>query len=121
HLLDIPLEAGMHSFTRLLRGAGPEPFEALTSTRDLAVIIYTGGTTAAPKGVMLTHRNLMANTLQTRHWLPEAEEGSERFLCVTPFSHSYGLTAGLNVAIALGAELVLKPQFEAADVLKTIR
>jgi long-chain acyl-CoA synthetase len=61
---------------------------------DLAVIIYTGGTTAQSKGVMLSHRNLVANALQTRHWLPEAIEGGERFLCVVPFFHSYGLTGG---------------------------
>ena len=37
---------------------------------DLAVIVYTGGTTDVPKGVMLSHRNLVANALQTRHWIP---------------------------------------------------
>jgi long-chain acyl-CoA synthetase len=88
---------------------------------DLAVIIYTGGTTAQSKGVMLSHRNLVANALQTRHWLPEAIEGSERFLCVVPFFHSYGLTAALNVPVAIGASLILKPQFQILDVLKTIR
>lgn len=88
---------------------------------DLAAIIYTGGTTAQSKGVMLSHRNLVANALQTRHWLPEAIEGSERFLCVVPFFHSYGLTAALNVPISVGAALILKPQFKILDVLKTIR
>jgi len=73
---------------------------------ELAVIQYTGGTTAAAKGVMLSHKNLVANALQTRHWMPAAVEGQERFLCVLPFSHSYGLTTALNVPIALGAALV---------------
>jgi long-chain acyl-CoA synthetase len=88
---------------------------------DLAVIIYTGGTTAQSKGVMLSHRNLVANALQTRHWLPEAVEGRERFLCVVPFFHSYGLTAALNVPVSVGAAMILKPQFQILDVLKTIR
>ncbi len=88
---------------------------------DLAAIIYTGGTTAQSKGVMLSHRNLVANALQTRHWLPEAEEGRERFLCVVPFFHSYGMTAALNVPISLGATLILKAQFQTLDVLKTIK
>jgi long-chain acyl-CoA synthetase len=88
---------------------------------DLAVIIYTGGTTAQSKGVMLSHRNLIANALQTRHWLPEAVEGRERFLCVVPFFHSYGLTACLDVPVSIGAALILKPQFQVLDVLKTIR
>ncbi|RIK54342.1 MAG: long-chain fatty acid--CoA ligase [Chloroflexi bacterium] len=88
---------------------------------DLAVIIYTGGTTAQSKGVMLSHRNLVANALQTRHWLPDAKEGRERFLCVVPFFHSYGLTTALNVPVSLGAALILKPQFKTLDVLKSVR
>lgn len=88
---------------------------------DLAVIQYTGGTTAQSKGVMLSHRNLVANALQTRHWLPEAVEGRERFLCVVPIFHSYGLTAAMNVPVSLGAAMVLKTQFQVLDVLKTIR
>jgi long-chain acyl-CoA synthetase len=88
---------------------------------DLAVIIYTGGTTAQSKGVMLSHRNLVANALQTRHWLPDAAEGKERFLCVVPFFHSYGLTAALNVPVSIGAAMILKPQFQILDVLQTIR
>ncbi len=88
---------------------------------DLAVIIYTGGTTAQSKGVMLSHRNLVANALQTRHWLPKAEEGRERFLCVVPFFHSYGMTAALNVPVSLGAALILKTQFQTLDVLKAVK
>lgn len=118
---DIPLDANTHSFNRLLYAhskARPE-IEILPS--DLAAIIYTGGTTDKPKGVMLSHCNLMANALQTRHWMPEAKEGQERFLCVLPFAHSYGLTAALNVPVALGATLILKPRFEVEDILKTIQ
>src|SRR5258706_7012224 len=88
---------------------------------DLAVIQFTGGTTAQAKGVMLTHRNLVANAMQTRHWLPTAEEGKERFLCVVPFFHSYGMTAALNVPVSLGAAMILKPQFQILDVLKAIK
>jgi long-chain acyl-CoA synthetase len=88
---------------------------------DLAVLQYTGGTTGQAKGVMLTHRNLVANALQTRHWMPEAREGKERFLCVVPIFHSYGLTTALNVPVALGAAMVLKAQFQILDVLKAIR
>ncbi|MBK9778996.1 MAG: alpha/beta fold hydrolase [Anaerolineales bacterium] len=88
---------------------------------DMAAIIYTGGTTGLSKGVMLSHRNLVANTLQTRHWLPSAHEGKERFLCVVPFFHSYGMTAALNVPVSLGAALILKPQFKTLDVLKSIK
>ena len=88
---------------------------------DLAVIQYTTGTTTQSKGVMLSHRNLLANALQTRHWLPVAVEGRERFLCVVPIFHSYGLTTALNVPVSLGAAMILKPQFQVLDILKTIR
>lgn len=91
------------------------------SPDDLAVIQYTGGTTAEAKGVMLSHRNLVANTLQTRQWMPDAREGDERFLCALPFSHSYGLTATLNVPITVGATLILKPTFSVSDVLNAIK
>jgi long-chain acyl-CoA synthetase len=70
---------------------------------------------------MLTHRNLVANTLQTRHWMKEAKEGQERFLCVLPFFHIYGLTTTLNLPIALGATLYLKARFEVLDVLQSIK
>jgi long-chain acyl-CoA synthetase len=69
---------------------------------------------------MLSHRNLVANALQTRHWLPEALEGGERFLCVVPIFHSYGLTTAMNVPVSLGAAMILKPQFQVLDILKTI-
>ncbi len=111
----------MHAWDKLISKQSAEAPEVLINPEDLAVIIYTGGTTDLPKGVMLTHRNLVANALQTRHWLPEAQEGRERFLCVLPFSHSYGLTTALNVPISLGATLILKRKFDVEDVLRTIR
>lgn len=88
---------------------------------SLAVIQFTGGTTSQPKGVMLSHRNLVANTLQNRHWISDADEGRERLLSVLPFTHSYGLTTALNVPISLGATMVLLPQFQLTEVLHTIR
>ena len=121
HLLDIPMDASMHLFQDLVKGHDhPVPGVPITQN-DLAVVIYTGGTTDVPKGVMLSHRNLVANALQTRHWMPSAQEGKESCLCVLPFSHSYGLTTVLNLPIALGATLILKPRFDVEDVLKTIK
>jgi long-chain acyl-CoA synthetase len=70
---------------------------------------------------MLSHRNLLANTLQTRHWLPDVDEGREVFLSVLPFSHIYGTTTALNVPVAVGACMVILPTFEIHEVLKAIQ
>ena len=111
----------MLEYRQLLTNQSRSAIEIDVSYEDPAVIQFTGGTTAAPKGVTLSHRSLFANALQTRHWMPEAEEGKERFLCVIPFSHHYGLTTGLNMPVALGATLILKSKFEVEDILKTIK
>ena len=88
---------------------------------DLALLQYTGGTTGTPKGVMLTHENLVANTLQCRAWTPTLQKGEEVFLAVIPFFHVYGMSVCMNLAIALGAKLVLLPRFATKDVLTAIQ
>ena len=87
---------------------------------ELAVLQYTGGTTGLSKGAMLTHRNLLANALQTRHWTPRVQDGEEIGLCVAPFFHAYGMTVGMNLSIYAAATMVLLPKFSAREVVKTI-
>lgn len=120
-LAGISLGAHVYSFRESLRSQSRNDPEIDISTQNLAVIIYTGGTTDAPKGVMLSHHNLIANAIQTRHWMSNVQEGRERFLCVLPFTHSYGMTTALNVPIAIGATLIIKAKFEVMDVLNTIK
>ncbi len=86
-----------------------------------AVIQYTGGTTDAPKGVMLSHRALLANALQVRHWITNLRDGRESILCALPFSHSYGMTAAMNVSFTLGAKMIILTNFVTEDVLKHIQ
>lgn len=121
HRLNFPLSSGMHSMSRMLYTFANRSPAVDVEASDLAVIQYTPGTTGSPKGVVLSHRNLVANILQTRHWLADVVEGREKFLCVLPFAHAYGLTAGLGVGIALGATLILKAKFSPADILETIQ
>lgn len=90
----------------LLRSASPQPPGLAVTADDLAILQYTGGTTGVPKGAMLTHRNVVANFLQMRHWLTDLEEGKERFLSVAPFFHVYGLTVGLNTAISVASTVI---------------
>jgi long-chain acyl-CoA synthetase len=121
HRLDGPLQPGTHRFTTLLRAHSATPPEVEVEAEDLAVIAYTSGTTDSPKGVMLTHRNLVANALQVRHWVSDLREGRERFLCVLPFSHSYGLTTALVVPVMMAATMIILPTFITAQVLRAIR
>lgn len=88
---------------------------------DLAAIVFTSGTTDEPKGVCLTHTNLVANALQTRHWVPDLEYGKEIFLSVLPIMHSYGMTTTMNIPIALGATMIMLPVFELSQVLEHIK
>ena len=86
-----------------------------------AALLYTGGTTGEAKGVLHTHRSLVANALQTSAWFPHARRGQERVLCALPFSHAYGMTACMNFAVALASAMILLPTFETANVLHSIR
>ena len=88
---------------------------------DLAVISYTSGTTGHPRGVCLTHRNLVANALQTRHWMKEIVYGKEVVLAVVPFEHSYGMTAAMNLPILIAAKIVIISVFELKQVLEQVR
>jgi long-chain acyl-CoA synthetase len=88
---------------------------------DPAVILYTGGTTGEAKGVLHTHRSLVANALQTRAWVPDLQPGRERVLCALPFSHAYGMSACMNFAVALAAAMILLPTFETENVLHATR
>ena len=114
------------------RGTGDVLFDALIDNdgtyeeveiaplSDVAVIQYTGGTTGEPKGVMLSHQNIYANTCQNRAWFTRAEPGRERLLAIIPFSHSFGMTAVMNFAISLGGELVIFPRFDLKQMLRAI-
>jgi long-chain acyl-CoA synthetase len=91
------------------------------SPDDLALLQYTGGTTGTPKGVMLTHRNVVANATQCRTWVPDLQEGCEVFLGAIPFFHVYGLSTCQHLAMMTASTLVLLPRFQVAEVLRAIQ
>jgi len=76
---------------------------------DVAIFQYSGGTTGVPKAAIALHRNLVANTLQIRYWMPNAIDGEEVVLMAIPLYHVYGMVAGMNFGLALGASLVMVP------------
>ncbi|WP_042223289.1 long-chain-fatty-acid--CoA ligase [Oceanobacillus manasiensis] len=87
---------------------------------DIALLQYTGGTTGYPKGVMLTHYNLVSNVQMCDAWLYRTKGEEDVILGVLPFFHVYGMTTVMNNAIMLGSKMVLLPKFDAKEVLKTI-
>nr|WP_051081162.1 long-chain fatty acid--CoA ligase [Salsuginibacillus kocurii] len=111
----------VHFKTWLEQGSEKEPEVAVNPKEDLALLQYTGGTTGPAKGVMLTHYNLVVNTLQSRAWMYKMEKGNERILAVLPFFHVYGMTAAMNIAIMYASSLIILPKFEPKQVLKTIQ
>ncbi|HJP17238.1 MAG TPA: long-chain fatty acid--CoA ligase [Nitrospinota bacterium] len=87
---------------------------------DIALLQYTGGTTGVSKGVILTHRNLVANAYQGRLWVPILKDGQEKVLLVLPLFHIFALTVGLNISVLLGASIILLPQFKIKEVFKSL-
>jgi long-chain acyl-CoA synthetase len=88
---------------------------------DLALLQYTGGTTGFPKGVMLTHKNLVANAAMCNAWLYKCKPGEETVLGILPFFHVYGMTAVLILSVMQGSKMVLLPKFDPETTLKTIQ
>jgi long-chain acyl-CoA synthetase len=85
----------------------------------LAVLLYSGGTTGAAKGIMLSHAACVANAHQLRTW--GRLDASDRVLAVLPLFHGYGMSVNMNAALLAGGTIVLVPRFNARDVLKTIQ
>lgn len=112
---------GVLSFLPFLKKSTATPTDiTIDADEDLALIQYTGGTTGFAKGVMLTHMNLVANTIQSKLWFYRAEIGKERYLAVLPFFHVFGMTVLLNQSVHMAGTLILIPRFDIGQVLKTV-
>ncbi len=107
----------------LLRGQSDSSTadKAPGSREEVAFILYTSGTSGLPKGVLLTHKNLVANIMQASAWIGELEKGKEIFLSIPPFHQAYGMTMGMNLPIFSAAMSIHLPQFEIIQVLSTFK
>ncbi|MER2059170.1 MAG: long-chain-fatty-acid--CoA ligase [Niallia sp.] len=110
HLFTQAMKARDHQLNKV-----PISFE-----EDIAILQYTGGTTGFPKGVILTHQNLVANTSMCRQWLYKMEKGKEVMLAVMPLFHVYGLMTVLVLSVMEVYKMILVPKFDATGLLKTI-
>ena len=97
------------------------PRTAIDPKQDPALFQYTGGTTGTPKAAVLTHYNLVVNTVQFSSWLSTLRNGAEVVLGALPLFHIFGMTAAMNTSIFKGETLVLLPRFDTLEVMKLIR
>lgn len=109
---------GHRSVLDMRAGTAPEPQVTIDPGQDLAALPYSSGTTASPKGVMLTHRNIATNLAQLHPLMPSGPE--DTVLAVLPFFHIYGLTALLNAPLRNGSTVVVLPRFELSQFLSAI-
>jgi long-chain acyl-CoA synthetase len=88
---------------------------------DYCIFQYSGGTTGLSKAAIALHRNMVANTLQVRSFMPDIERGNEIVLMAIPMFHVYGLVAGMSFGVSAAASLVLvvNPR-DMDDVLSSI-
>ncbi len=94
------------------------PHVTIDPRNDVVALPYSSGTTGLPKGVMLTHRNLVANILQSSAVLGVPEDGVT--LGVLPFFHIYGLVVIMNLSLYVGATVVTMPRFDLQQCLQAI-
>lgn len=112
---------GVLRYSAFMKRKAPRHPGTFVPWEETALLLYTGGTTGVSKGAELTHRNVVVNAYQTRHWLWSMEEGKEVILCVLPFFHSYGMTTGLHLAVVVRCTMLLLPRFDLPEVAKQIR
>jgi long-chain acyl-CoA synthetase len=115
-------EGNTHLFTEILK---MKP-QTVTSyefdfEEDVAMIQYTGGTSGLPKGVMLTHKNLVSNASMCQAWLYKCKPGEDSILGIIPLFHVYGMTTVLILTIMLADKMILLPKFDVLTTLKTIQ
>ena len=110
---------GATSFDSLLVDNGRAEQVAVNPFEDLVALPYSSGTTGLPKGVMLTHHNLVANLRQIEGLCYFYE--TDTLICVLPLFHIYGLVVVLNMGLYTGATIVLMPRFDLETFLQAVQ
>ncbi len=109
---------GARSFDELLGDPGAAPEAEIDPQADLAVLPYSSGTTGLPKGVMLSHHNLVANLTQLQSSFPISKD--DTLIGVLPFFHIYGMVVIMNQGLRAGATIVTMPRFDLDQFLGLI-
>jgi acyl-CoA synthetase (AMP-forming)/AMP-acid ligase II len=110
---------GATPFSDLFLKGGTPPTVAINPREDLVALPYSSGTTGLPKGVMLTHHNLVANMRQMVGLKYFTHD--DTLICLLPLFHIYGLVVVLNMGLYSGATIVTMPRFELEPFLQTLQ
>ncbi|MCU1418009.1 MAG: 4-coumarate--CoA ligase family protein [Schumannella sp.] len=119
HIIVLDGAEGYQNLKDLLTEGNPAPDVTFDPATHVAVMPYSSGTTGIPKGVQLSHTNLVANVVQTYPVLDVTQD--DRVLALLPFTHIYGMTVLLNIALKKRATLVTMPKFDLAEFLRIIQ
>jgi long-chain acyl-CoA synthetase len=115
----VPADMPIHRWRQLV-AAPHAPAPATSVDPDgLATILFSGGTTGTPKGILLSHRNLISQGLQIVAWAGMKE--GDRVLATLPLFHGFGLSAVVNAALLCGADLILVPRYSPRTAAHLIR
>ncbi len=113
---------GATPFATLLQSDGSLPDIDIDPAEDLVVLPYSSGTTGYPKGVMLTHRNLVANLMQMDGITGiDMTNDSDTIMGILPFFHIYGMVVIMNMSLARGATIITMPRFELEQFLELVQ
>ena len=109
------------AFEQLINNSGDYRLIEIDLFEDVALLQYTGGTTGVPKGAMLTHANVFGNACQAEMWFDGIETGTERILAALPLFHVFAMTAVMNLAMRVAAEIVMIfPRYDTKTAMKLI-
>jgi long-chain acyl-CoA synthetase len=115
----VPKDARVRWWSELMQGDRPEAPRGGTTTRDAAAILFSGGTTGVPKGIVLSNRNFIAEGMQAAAWCGMGEGHS--ILALLPIFHGFGLGVCVNAAFMVGGKSILVPMFSAEIASKLLR
>lgn len=115
----VPPDPRVRWWTKLMDGGHPAAPRPIRDPAGLSTILFSGGTTGVPKGIMLSDRNLSSNGAQVARWVSMRE--GDQVLAALPLFHGFGLSTLVNAPLMTGCRVILVPEFSAKAVARLIR